>query len=82
MTDQDYAPIFLDGGDDPTFAQIDAYLRTHFNARAIYLSEEKEPSIVGIPSPDGKYEWDGSEWKRRDRLTLQDIQNIIDEAQS
>lgn len=36
----DYAPIFLDGGGDPSFAQIDTFLRTHFNARAVYFSQD------------------------------------------
>jgi hypothetical protein len=36
-----YAPIYLDGGGDPDFEQLDAFLRTHFNARAIYQSDYK-----------------------------------------
>jgi hypothetical protein len=33
------SPLYLDGGGDPDFAQIDAFLHTHFNARAVYVSD-------------------------------------------
>jgi hypothetical protein len=32
---EQYAPIFLDGGGDPNLGQIDAYLRAHFNASVV-----------------------------------------------
>lgn len=38
---EDYAALYLDGGGEPSFAQIDAFLRVHFNARAVYLTEEE-----------------------------------------
>lgn len=31
--------LFLDGGDEPDFDQIDEYLRAHFGARAVYVFE-------------------------------------------
>jgi len=33
---KDYAVLYLDGGGDPTFDQIDGFLYAHFSARAIY----------------------------------------------
>ena len=33
----DYAQMWLDGGEDPTFDQIDGFLYRHFNARAVHI---------------------------------------------
>jgi hypothetical protein len=41
--------IYLDGGDDPNFTQIDAYLRAHFNARAVYLDSPDNPDTAPHP---------------------------------
>lgn len=35
--------LYLDGGEDPTFKQVDEYLRSHFNARAVHIDE-----IMGV----------------------------------
>lgn len=37
---KDYAQLYLDGGEDPTFDQIDGFLYRHFNARARYEDEK------------------------------------------
>lgn len=37
---KDYAQMWLDGGEDPTFDQIDGFLYRHFNARAVYARAE------------------------------------------
>lgn len=36
---KDYARMWLDGGGDPTFDQIDGFLLRHFNARAVYVGD-------------------------------------------
>lgn len=36
---KDYAQLYLDGGEDPTFDQIDGFLLAHFNARARYIDD-------------------------------------------
>ena len=38
----EYAQVFTDGGGDPTFAELDGFLFTHFNARAVYISDLAE----------------------------------------
>lgn len=43
---RDYAPIYLDGGGDPTFKQIDAFLQAHFGARAVRAALSERPRSV------------------------------------
>jgi hypothetical protein len=35
---KDYAEMWLDGGGEPSFDQIDGFLLAHFNARAVHVT--------------------------------------------
>lgn len=54
-----YAPLYLDGGGDPDYEQIDAFLRTHFNARAVRL-EDADSFIATVVAAIPRESWDGS----------------------
>lgn len=73
-----YAPIYLNGGGDPDFDQIDAYLRTHFNARAVYEGDHK----AVYEALAGKHYYDGSGHKNSDPTcsTCRILAPFIEEA--
>lgn len=45
----EYVPLFTEGGGDPTYAEVDAFLRAHFGARAVRASAAEKPERAARP---------------------------------
>jgi len=58
----EYAQLYLNGGDNPTFEQIDGFLYAHYNARALHNSvfshlKAIEEAAINLATSSGSGEY-------------------------